>query len=144
MTAVTEPRWTVPHPVEQFTYLHLAWDVAKAWDLVKDTEPSGQIDVAEAARTFGAPTAADMLPPADGSPVTRIYVGVGVDTAWCLANEPDYTRPVLIARRPLPSGDEVTMMIDGYHRLWRAWHDGVETLPGIVLTAEQERACRIR
>lgn len=133
-------RWTVPHEVEGFTYVHLSWDVAKAWTLVADVEPGSHVTVAEwAPALFGAPSPEAMR---DKS---RIYVGVGVDTDWCLANDLDLTRPVLVVTRDLPNGGEaVTLMIDGYHRLYRAWHDGVETLPAILLTADQEREVRIR
>lgn len=144
--AVTEPRWTVPHQGEVFRFLFHAWDVAKAWDLVKDAEPSGHLNVADTARNaFGARTPADLMPqPIEPGKPRTIYAGIHVDTDWCLANDLDLDRPLLIVRAPVPSGDTVTMMIDGHHRLWRAWHDGVETLPGILLTAEQEQACRIR
>lgn len=139
MTATTAPRWTVPHETEGFTYVHLRWDVAKAWTLVADVAPDSHITVAEwAPALFGAPSPEAMLDP------SRIYVGVGVDTAWCLTNDVDLTRPVLVVTRTLPNGGAtVTLMIDGYHRLYRAWHDGVETLPAIMLTPEQERQARL-
>ena len=131
--------WTVPHKVEGFTFLFKSWDVAKAWTLVAEQAPHGTIVVEEWARAmFRAPSAADML---DKS---KIYaMSVHVDTAWCLDNDVDLTRPILIASVPM-SDEMLTIPIDGYHRLWRAWHDGIETLPAIVLTTEQEQEIRIR
>lgn len=139
-TSTATAAWTVPHEVEGFSYLHLSWDVAKAWSLVAAQAPEGTIVVDDWARAmFRAPSAEAMLDP------TRFYAfSVGVDTVWCLANDVDLTRPILIVSRPLSDGEPVTIPIDGYHRLFRAWHDGVETLPAIVLTAEQEQEIRIQ
>ena len=139
-TATATAEWTVPHAAEEFTYLFMRWNVAKAWTLVAAQAPDGTIVVDDWARAmFRAPSAEAML----GKSV--IYaLSVHVDTTWCLDNDVDLTRPILIVSVPLSDGEPVTIPIDGYHRLWRAWHDGVETLPAIVLTAEQEQEVRIR
>lgn len=139
MSATATAEWTVPHEIEGFTYLFKSWDVAKAWSLVAAQTPDGTIVVDEWARAmFRAPSAEAML---DKS---RIYaLSVYVNTTWCLDNDIDLTRPILIASTPLSDGESLVIPIDGYHRLWRAWHDGVETLPAIVLTAEQEQEVRI-
>lgn len=139
MTTAVDTRWTVPHEFENFDYFHMRWDVAKAWALVAEQTATDTINVENFARAmFGAPSPEAM------ADKTRIYFGVGVDAAWCIENDLDLTRPVLVVSRPLSDGEPITIPIDGYHRLYKAWHDGIESLPAILLTADQERKVRIR
>jgi hypothetical protein len=60
------------------------------------------------------------------------------------AMETDLTKPVLVAT--LEAGGEPTaLFIDGVHRLYRAWREGVASLPAYVLTvAETQQIKRDR
>ncbi|TYB40800.1 hypothetical protein [Actinomadura chibensis] len=53
----------------------------------------------------------------------------------------DLSRPLLTV--PLPNAD-TRLVIDGWHRIHRAWTTGIHELPAIHLDAGDERACRIR
>jgi hypothetical protein len=50
----------------------------------------------------------------------------------------DLATPVIVARTPIG-----VICIDGWHRIWRASQEGVETLPAVVLNESEERKARI-
>ncbi|XVQ15114.1 hypothetical protein ACQP1W_22060 [Spirillospora sp. CA-255316] len=52
----------------------------------------------------------------------------------------DLSRPLLAV--PIPTTDE-PLVIDGWHRIHHAIQTGVAELPIVVLTDQDERACRI-
>jgi hypothetical protein len=52
----------------------------------------------------------------------------------------DLSRPLLAV--PIPSPD-TPIVIDGWHRIHKARQTGITELPVIVLSAEDERACRL-
>ncbi len=56
------------------------------------------------------------------------------------ARSVDLTEPLIAV--PAPSGDGL-LIIDGRHRVHRALANGVERLPVVLLTAEEELRCRI-
>lgn len=51
----------------------------------------------------------------------------------------DLTKPLIAA----PIEDAGYLVIDGWHRVWKARNLGVETLPVHYLTAEEERLIRL-
>lgn len=61
---------------------------------------------------------------------------IRVDEAY--ARSADLAVPLIVA--PLP--DEGHLVIDGWHRIWRALQEGVATLPAYLLTAEETKAVR--
>ena len=54
----------------------------------------------------------------------------------------DLSAPVLVATLRANDGDEFPLLIDGAHRLYRAYAEGVTTLPADVLSADESLAIR--
>lgn len=50
----------------------------------------------------------------------------------------DLTKPVLVATLEV-DGAPTALLIDGVHRLYRAWREGVTTLPAYLLTVAETR-----
>ncbi len=51
----------------------------------------------------------------------------------------DLTDPLII----VPVADAGHIAIDGWHRVWKAAHQGVETLQGVLLTHAEENEVRL-
>jgi hypothetical protein len=49
----------------------------------------------------------------------------------------DLTRPVLLGRISVNGSPPAALLIDGVHRLYHAWREGVPRLPAYLLTAEE-------
>jgi hypothetical protein len=64
---------------------------------------------------------------------------IKIDTSH--AAEADLTRPLLAV--PIPDV-QTPLVIDGWHRIHRALESGIDELPAVLLSAQDERACRIR
>lgn len=57
---------------------------------------------------------------------------IGIDAEH--AKQVDLSKPVLVGHTP---GGESPILIDGWHRLYRAKQEGLEWLPATLLTVEQ-------
>ncbi|QFY12933.1 hypothetical protein GBF35_45950 [Nonomuraea phyllanthi] len=102
--------------VETFQMLAWKWNITAAKQLTAGREPTGQLD----------PQAwAGML-----------YL-IRIDHAH--AATVDLDEPVIAV--PIP--DAGWLIIDGWHRIHKALTHDVDRLPVIVLTPEEELACRI-
>lgn len=53
----------------------------------------------------------------------------------------DLTKPVFVATVEA-GGEPAPLFIDGVHRLYRAWREGVATLPAYVLTVAESQQIR--
>ncbi len=51
----------------------------------------------------------------------------------------DLTKPVIVAQVDIGGQPPARLLIDGTHRLYRAWREGVPRLPTYLLTAEETR-----
>jgi hypothetical protein len=72
-------------------------------------------------------SAVNLIGPAPGA-VDRLY-----------ALRTDLTRPVLLGRVSVNGSPPAALLIDGVHRLYRAWREGAPRLPAYLLTAEETR-----
>jgi hypothetical protein len=70
-------------------------------------------------------TAVNLIGPTPGA-VDRLY-----------ALSTDLTRPVLLGRISVNGSPPAALLIDGVHRLYHAWREGVPRLPAYLLTAEE-------
>ena len=110
---------------ERFQSVWGSWDVAAAKRILVDTpRPSTVIEIAEHTPLLSTRTITE-----DGW--EHYTAGVDVDHDKVEADETDIdlTVPLLIT-----AGG---MLIDGWHRLARARHLGIDTLPAILLTPEE-------
>jgi hypothetical protein len=51
----------------------------------------------------------------------------------------DLTKPVIVAHLLIDGVEPSPLLIDGTHRLYRAWREGVPQLPAYVLTVAESR-----
>ncbi|MFI6295965.1 ParB N-terminal domain-containing protein [Nonomuraea sp. NPDC050790] len=114
---------TTPEPgpvdsseVEWFQILAWRWNITTAKQLAKDREPQARLDPAAWKAMLGVIT---------------------INTEH--AARVDLTEPLIVA--PVPNGG--MLIIDGWHRLHKALNTGVTELQAVILTAEEELACRI-
>jgi hypothetical protein len=104
------------HARDTFTFLSYTWDVTAA----------AREAASEPVRTFEVRSALQLLP------------FIRVDEAH--AATVDLAEPVLLAYvKEVGSA----LVIDGWHRVWRAWDQGVRELPCRLLTEEQEARVRL-
>lgn len=104
-------------PREVFSMLAYRWDVTAAKALVQRREPNGRADPTE-------------------------WAGIGslirIDREH--AKTVDLDEPLIAV--PIPGGGG-PLVIDGWHRLWRAHSEQAASLPVHVLTSEEEFQIRI-
>ncbi len=70
-------------------------------------------------------TAVNLIGPAPGA-VDRLY-----------AMSTDLTAPVILGQLSVNGSPPTALLIDGVHRLYRAWRENVPRLPGYLLTADE-------
>lgn len=109
------------------------WDIVQARFLIEQTnKPQGTLKVAPAAHAYGlaAPQTID----------SPMYV----DEGRAMSDAIDTGIPVILA---LIQGKEGTkpnpILIDGLHRLYKAYQEGKETIPCYALTPDEEQLCRV-
>ncbi|GAA1772663.1 ParB N-terminal domain-containing protein [Nonomuraea bangladeshensis] len=102
--------------LEFFQMLAWRWDITTAKKLTRARTPQGRIE------------------PAEWAGMLRL---VSIDTEH--AAQVDLSEPLIVAT--VPNGG--MLIIDGWHRLYKALTMGVAELPAVVLTTEEELACRI-
>ncbi|MBB5154983.1 hypothetical protein [Saccharopolyspora phatthalungensis] len=85
-----------------------------------------------------------LLPLAPPEPGKLRLVQIEVDPEYAMTT--DLNKPIIAA--PLApehddSGNRSVMVIDGWHRVYRARREGREVLPIFLLSPDAEQACRI-
>jgi hypothetical protein len=61
----------------------------------------------------------------------------GFDREYAMTT--DLAKPVIVATVAFSGQTPAPLLIDGTHRLYRAWRDGIAQLPAYVLTADETR-----
>ncbi|GAA4102295.1 hypothetical protein [Nonomuraea soli] len=102
--------------VEWFQILAWRWDITTAKQFAQGRVPRGRLDPAAWKGMLG-------------------LIAINIEHAARV----DLSEPLIAA--PVPNGG--LLIIDGWHRLHKALNTGVTELFAVVLTAEEERACRI-
>jgi hypothetical protein len=116
---------TQDHPSREiFSMLAYQWDITAALALVEGRTPNATITVADAALWL---------------PLIVINEAHAATV--------DLDKPVLIVPIHDPKEPDAPfagyLIIDGWHRIYRATHEGVETLVAHLLAVEEERQCRL-
>jgi len=104
---------------ERFVFLAFEWNVDKAKELVAGKEP----DQASL----------------DG--IDGMLSMIRINKEHAMSDEVDLSRP-LIAVPITVDGETSNVVIDGWHRIYKARQQGLATLPSYVLSAEEELVCR--
>jgi hypothetical protein len=104
-------------------------DIEAAFRLLR-TRPrrTVRIDVDAWARLYGM----------NGDPGAPIQLGPLFDRDH--AARADLRRPLILITLTLDDGDEVQLIADGSHRLYRGYIEGRDSLPAWILTADETRA----
>ncbi|GIF98319.1 hypothetical protein [Catellatospora citrea] len=126
-------------PVKQwFHFGPWVFSIHAAMALIAATPRAAQLlDVATWAKAYGLTRLDDppsqtinLIGPASDS-LDRVY-----------AMSTDLANPVIVASLPIPGQPPGPLLIDGTHRLYRAWREGVAQLPAYVLTVAETRQVR--
>jgi hypothetical protein len=126
---------TSPRPQQWFHFGPWVFSIDAAEALIiaapRDTRP---LDVPTWATAYGLtrlddpdPRTVGLLGPASHA-LHRAY-----------AMTTDLTKPVIVAQLDISGNPPAALLIDGTHRLYRAWRDGVPRLPAYLLTIEETR-----
>jgi hypothetical protein len=122
---------------QTFQFLLRAWCVTHALELI-EADPAEAEFIPEADIT-GLDGFLDLTPPQPGH--VRLFV-VEVDKEYALSRT-DLTVPILLTRIVHKGEDLGCLVIDGWHRLYRARVEGRTSLPAYLLSADAERVIRI-
>ncbi|NRQ38433.1 ParB N-terminal domain-containing protein [Nonomuraea sp. NN258] len=102
--------------LEFFQMMAWRWDITTAKKLTRDRTPEGRIEPGEWAGMLQLVA------------INREH-----------AAQVDLSEPLIVAT--VPNGG--MLIIDGWHRLYKALNAGIPELLAVVLTAEEELACRM-
>lgn len=130
-------RGETPHnqPHEEYIFDPWSFNVDRALEIItKDPRLTRPIPVDDWAIAFSLPGVE--------TPNTIPLLGIGPDFDVDYAMTTDLENPVLIATLVNKSGEASPLFIDGMHRLYRAYHEGVAELPAYVLTATETMSIR--
>jgi hypothetical protein len=61
----------------------------------------------------------------------------GLDRVYAMTT--DLAKPVIVAQLAINGQTPAPLLIDGTHRLYRAWSEGIAQLPAYLLTADETR-----
>lgn len=123
------------HETQRFHFGPWVFSIAAAEALLAAT-PRDQLDldVKTWATAYGLAhlddphrTAVTLIGPTPGS----------VDRAYAMTT--NLTTPVILAQISINGSPPAPLLIDGIHRLYHAWHDGMPRLPAHLLSVEETR-----
>jgi hypothetical protein len=119
-------------PQQWFYFGPWAFSIDEAERLIADRprEPH-TLDVAVWANAYGLATIDDSAP---GRVSLIGPTRDGLDREYAMGI--DLTKPVIVATLET-SGEPAALFIDGIHRLYRAWREGVAQLPAYVLSVAE-------
>lgn len=128
---------TEPTP-QWFHFGPWVFSIHTAMALITATpRPARRIDVTAWAKAYGLTRLDD--PPSQTigliSPASD-----GFDRDYAMST--NLTIPVIVASLPIPAQPPEALLIDGTHRLYRAWREGVAQLPAYVLTVAETTQVR--
>jgi hypothetical protein len=122
---------------QTFRFLVRCWCISHALELI-EADPTAA-EFIESADITGLDGFLDLAPPTPNT--IRLFL-VDVNKTYAL-DHADLTIPILLVRIISKGEDLGCMVIDGWHRVYRARTEGRTGLPAYLLTAETEQAVRI-
>lgn len=126
---------TSPRPQQWFHFGPWVFSIDAAEALVAATPRDTQhLDVATWAAAYGLTHLDD---PHRGAVSLIGPASHALDRAYAMST--DLAKPVIVGQLSINGHPPAPLLIDGTHRLYRAWREGVPRLPAYLLTAEQTR-----
>jgi hypothetical protein len=122
-------------PRQEFHFGTWIFDVTAAEKLIGPDRRTVPIDVAGWAHAYGLDR---------DNPSTVPLLGPGPEFDREYAMTTDLSRPLLLATVPRVSGEPYALLIDGTHRIYKAWREGVPELAAHELTEQETAAIVLR
>jgi hypothetical protein len=123
-------------PAQWFRFGGWLFDVDRAQALLTERPREPQpLAVMPWVRQYGL----DLL----GEPNRVPILGIGPDFDREYAMTTDLTNPLIVATLHLPGSGNSALLIDGTHRLYRAYREHVAELPAYVLDVDESLAIRL-
>lgn len=121
-----------------FQFMTKAWCITKALELI-EADPT-VAELVEAMDITSLDSYLELTPPTQG--MVRLVV-MEVDKEYALTRT-NLEKPILVVRLMSNDGEDYGgLVIDGWHRVYRARVEGRGELPAYVLGAETEEAVRV-
>ena len=129
------PKFEQP-PAQWFRFGGWLFDIDRAKTLLAERPREPQpLPVLPWVRQFGL----DLLDEPERVPI----LGIGPDFDREYAMTTDLTQPLIVATLHLPGSGNSSLLIDGTHRLYRAYHEDIAELPAYVLSVAESLAIRL-
>lgn len=123
-------------PAQWFRFGGWIFDIDRAQVLLAERPREPQpLEVTPWVRQYGL----DLLEEPGRFPI----LGVGPDFDREYAMTTDLTNPLIVATLHLPGSGDSALLVDGTHRLYRAFREGVPELPAYVLDVSESLAIRL-
>lgn len=123
-------------PAQWFRFGGWLFDVDQAQVLLEErTREPQPLAVMPWVRQYGL----DLLDEPNRVPI----LGIGLEFDREYAMTTDLTNPLIVATLHLPGSGNSSLLIDGTHRLYRAYREEVTELPAYVLTVDESLAIRL-
>lgn len=120
--------------VQHFQFGPWIFDVNKAHAMIAETpRETRQLPVQPWARFYG-------LDSTEEQRFSLFWPSANLDKDYAMTT--DLSEPVLIATLRNNDGEDFPLLIDGTHRLYRAYAEGIAELPAYVLSADETLAVR--
>jgi hypothetical protein len=131
-----QPPHAEHEPAQWFRFGGWIFDIDQAQALLADKPRELQpLLVMPWVRQYGL----DLL----GEPNRVPILGIGPDFDREYAMTTDLTSPLIVATLHLPGSGNSSLLIDGTHRLYRAYREHVTELPAYVLDVNESLAIRL-
>lgn len=146
------PRFGLKHPYEQFYLFNRAFDITAAWNLIARTRKTQMIGIESIYKQFLDGNDVDLedernwekIDEKGSRRLKKIALPlISIDIEKAMSDEVDYSIPLLVA--PMLGGKTTSfMVIDGWHRLFKAYKVGIKELPAFVLSTAETRLVTLR
>lgn len=121
-------------PVQRFQFGPWVFNIDRALALVAEApRETGVVNVLPTARFYGLDTI-------EGDEARSLFSPMRLDREYAMTTDID--TPVLVATALNEDGHDYHLLIDGIHRLYRAYTEGAEELPAYFLTLKESQAVR--
>ncbi len=131
----SKPPHIEDYPKQWFQFGRWLFNIDRAQALLVESPREAEpLPVLPWARLYGV----DLLDKPGATPI----IGLGPNFDRDYAMTADLTQPVIVAMLHLPGAGNTQLLIDGTHRLYRAYQESVPELPAYVLDVAETLAIR--
>lgn len=141
LDAINEFRNNLPENQRDECYqlLSFTFDIAIARFIIQNDKPENVQYASIPVKAWAEYMGLDKKCQSDGISLRMFYV----DDARAMTDEIDCSIPVILGSVPCGGKEHESFLIDGTHRLYKAYHSGIERIPAIVLDKLQTSRCLV-